>query len=238
MSNHQKQLCQFYTKHHIAKLCFELLKQKIELKKYDFIIEPSAGKGSLFNLIEKEKRIGLDIDPKSKEIIKMDYFDFQPQKHKTYIVVGNPPFGKISNLAIQFFNKSCEFCNVFAFILPRTFKRKSIQNKLNLNFHLIYNHDLPIKPCCFEPKMEAKCCFQIWKREFIARKIIKMNTKHNDFTFLKLEQKDSNNQPTKPKKADFAMKAYGSNCGELFENQTKIIASKNYHWIKSNIEKG
>ena len=40
MSNRQKQLCQFYTKPHIAKLCFELLKQKIELKKYDFISEP------------------------------------------------------------------------------------------------------------------------------------------------------------------------------------------------------
>ena len=103
----------------------------------------------------------MDIDPKSKEIIKIDYFDFQPQKHKTYTVVGNPPFGKISNLAIQFFNKSCEFSQIIAFILPRTFKRKSIQNKLNLNFHLIYNHDLPTKPCCFEPKMEAKCCFEI-----------------------------------------------------------------------------
>jgi len=32
------------------------------------------------------------------------------------------------------------------------------------------------------------------------------------------------------------MKAYGSNCGQLVEEQN-VIAPKNYHWIKSKIDK-
>ena len=51
--------------------------------------------------------------------------------------LGNPPFGKNCSLAIKFFNKAAEFADLIAFIIPRTFKRISIQNKLNLNFSFI-----------------------------------------------------------------------------------------------------
>ena len=71
----------------------------------------------------------------------MNYFDYVPNKTKRYLVVGNPPFGKISSIAIKFFNKSAEYADCIAFIIPRTFKRVSVQNKLNLNFHLMYNED-------------------------------------------------------------------------------------------------
>jgi len=210
--------------------------KKIQINDFDYILEPSAGKGSFFNLLPKEKRIGLDIDPKCKDLIKMDFFEYEPKHEKTYLTIGNPPFGRVSNLAIKFFNKSCEFSKVIAFIVPRTFKRTSVQNKLNLNFHLIFNHDLPTKTCCFEPRMEAKCCFQIWERKSIARKIVELVTTHNHFEFLKLKERNDKNQPIKPNGADFVMKAYGSNCGQLVEEQN-VIAPKNYHWIKSKIDK-
>jgi hypothetical protein len=86
---------------------------------------------------------------------------FKPKENKKYLIIGNPPFGKSSSIAIKFFNKAALFSECIAFILPRTFKRISIQNRLDLNFSLIYTKDLPVKPCCFIPKMEAKCCFQI-----------------------------------------------------------------------------
>ena len=49
--------------------------------------------------------------------------------------------------------------------------------------------------------------------------------------------KDKNNQPTPPKNADFAMKAYGSNCGEIKETNMYNLRPKSWHWIKSNINK-
>ena len=94
-------------------------------------------------------------------IIKMDFLKFKPKENKKYLIIGNPPFGRSSSIAIKFFNKAALFSDCIAFILPRTFKRISIQNRLDLNFSLIYTKDLPVKPCCFIPKMEAKCCFQI-----------------------------------------------------------------------------
>ena len=59
---------------------------------------------------------------------------------------------------------------------------------------------------------------------------------HKDFEFLKLGPKDENNQPTPPTNADFALKAYGSNCGEIVENDLSNLRPKSWHWIKSNID--
>jgi hypothetical protein len=129
-----------------------------------------------FNLLDPMKRIGLEIDPSlgdpdakpttndhtmETKIIKKDFFDFVPERNKKYLVIGNPPFGKGNSKAIQFFNQAALFSDCIAFILPRTFKRISLQNRLNLYFDLSYSEDIPTDPCCFIPKMGAKCCFQI-----------------------------------------------------------------------------
>ena len=227
-------LDQFYTNKDTALKCYNKLAELIDLDGFDIHLEPSAGSGSFFNIMDKTKKIGLDIEPKETNIIKMDFFDYTPQQNKKYVVCGNPPFGKISSLAIDFFNKSATFANCIAFVLPRTFKRVSIQNKLNLYFELIYNEDLPITPCCFTPKMSAKCCFQIWvKRETKRIKIIYDKT-HDDFKFLKHGSKDKNNQPTPPKNCDFALKAYGSGCGKIIDTDLETLRPKSWHWIKSN----
>jgi hypothetical protein len=228
-------LDQFYTNKDISKKCIDILKKYVSFSNYDYILEPSAGTGSFYKLLPKNKRIGLDLEPYFDEIKKMNFFDFKPKKKK-YIVVGNPPFGKISSIAINFFNKSSEFADVIAFIIPRTFKRVSVQNKLDLNFKLVYNEDLPIRPCCFTPKMDAKCCFQIWIKDKNKRKIINYDKTHKDFKFLKLGPKDDKNQPTPPDEADFVMKAYGSNCGELVCDDLQLLRPKSWHWIKSNID--
>lgn len=236
---HKINLDQFYTKKEISENCLRVLDDYIYFEDFDYILEPSVGTGSFYNLLPRDKRIGIDIDPKIKDrsITQMDFLEFEPEKNKKYIVVGNPPFGKISSLAIKFFNKSAEFADVIAFIVPRTFKRVSVQNKLDLNFRLIYNEDLTLKPCCFTPKMNSKCSFQIWIRtkRKNKRKIIKYDKTHPDFQFLKLGNKDKNNQPTIPLGADFVMKAYGSNCGKLEFDNLESLSPKSWHWIKSNI---
>ena len=137
-------LDQFYTNREVALKCYNKLTTLINTDEYDIHLEPSAGSGSFFNIMDKTKKIGLDLEPHGKGICKMDFFSYKPQPGKKYLVVGNPPFGRVSSLAVKFFNKSAEFSECIAFIIPRTFKRVSIQNKLNLNFELIYNEDLPL----------------------------------------------------------------------------------------------
>jgi len=232
---------QFYTKMEIAQQCWKTVQSKINIDLFDYFIEPSAGTGNFYKLLPTEKRRGIDIDPKYPGIYQMNYLTFDPSGiandiNDKYLVIGNPPFGKGSSLAVKFFNKSAEYADVIAFIVPRTFKRVSIQNRLNLNFHLIYNEDLPMKPCCFEPKMGAKCCFQIWKKKNILRPIVEYEKTHEDFEFLKYGPKDEDHQPTPPEGADFALKAYGSNCGKIIIEDLDALRPKSWHFIKSNID--
>jgi len=235
--NNKNGLDQFYTKPDVAKGCYDKLSKHINVDNYDVHLEPSAGNGSFYNIMDDDKKIGLDLEPNlESNIITMDFFDYVPEDDKRYLVIGNPPFGRVSSLAVKFFNTSAEFADCIAFIIPRTFKRVSIQNKLNLSFHLIYNEDLPITPCCFTPKMTAKCCFQIWVKKDSQRQVVKYAKMHNDFEFVKHGPKDEKKQPTPPTDSDFALKAYGSNCGVIVDTELQLLRPKSWHWIKAKID--
>jgi hypothetical protein len=139
-------------------------------------------------------------------------------------------------LAIKFFNHSAQWAKVIAFIIPRTFRRPSVQNKLNNSFHLIYDEDVPTKPCCFYPPMMVKCCFQIWQKKDIKRPFIDLPTKHDDWKFLSFGPIDQSGQPTPPTNADFAIRAYGGKIGFIQKYNLNELRPKSWHWIKSNID--
>ena len=225
---------QFYTNPTIAQKCWSIVMNKYNLSMFDIILEPSAGEGSFYNLLPLDKRIGIDIDPKCEGVLQADFLQYEIPSGNI-LAIGNPPFGKISSLAVKFFNRCAQYCSVIAFIIPRTFKRISLQNQLDDNFHLVYSEDLPLKPCCFTPKMDAKCCFQIWEKRQTKREKIVLDKMHPDFTFLKYGPIDSNGQPTVPEGAHFAMKAYGSNCGEIVEDM-EDLRPKSWHFIVANID--
>lgn len=218
-------LDKFYTKEEIVIQCINAVKDRFD--EYDFILEPSAGNGSFLKHLPENKRIGLDIQPENNnEIIKLNFFDYKPIDGKRYLIIGNPPFCD----AVNFFNNASSFADCICFILPRIFKRKSILNKLNENFHLTYSVDLPLK--CFVPEMNAKCCFQVYNKTEIKREIQKNITSHPDFVFLKYLNVNGNLIP--PENADFALKAYGGNCGYI-ELNIRNLRPKSWHFIKSNI---
>jgi hypothetical protein len=231
-------LDKFYTIPSYSKKCIDKVFELYDKSSFELIIEPSAGNGSFFNQLECNNKIGIDISPENKTIIKMDFFNYTPDSHiNNILVIGNPPFGKISSIAIKFFNHSAKWANVIAFILPRTFRRPSVQNKLNNKFHLIYDEDVSIKPCCFTHQMMVKCCFQIWEKKETERPVIDLSTKHEDWQFLPFGPIDEKGQPTPPVGADFAMRAYGGKIGEIKKLNLSELRPKSWHWIKSNINK-
>lgn len=233
----QGNLDQFYTNPDVATRCFEEVKQISGLAEA-FYIEPAAGTGSFFSLLPESSRIGVDLDPKCSGVAQMDFFDFTYEKgDKLVVVIGNPPFGRVSSLAIKFFNHSAKFADYIAFIVPRTFKRVSVHNKLDLRFHLLSNANLPEKGC-FSPDINAKCCFQIWEKRDTPRCRVILPITCDDFTFVKYGPKDFKRQPTVPllKDFDFAIKAFGSNCGKIFTENLENLRPKSYHFIKSKID--
>jgi len=231
-------LDKFYTIPSYSKKCIDKVFELYDKSSFGLIVDPGAGNGSFFNQLECDNKIGLDIYPENTNIVKIDFFDYTPsQDINNILVIGNPPFGKISSIAIKFFNHSAKWANIIAFIIPRTFRRPSVQNKLNNMFHLIYDEDVSTTPCCFTPKMMVKCCFQIWEKKKIERPFIDLPTKHEDWEFLSFGPIDEYGQPTPPNCSDFAMRAYGGKIGEIEKIKLNELRPKSWHWIKSNINK-
>lgn len=231
-------LDKFYTKKNISKKCIDEVDKQLKIINFDLVIEPSAGNGSFYDQIIHKNKVGIDILPDNDKIIKKDFLTYKPDdKFKNILIIGNPPFGKVSSLAIKFFNHSAEWAAAIAFIIPKTFRRISVQNQLNLNFHLLYDADIPNSPCSFEPSMSVKCCFQIWIKKNKKRDIIILPTTHKDWDFLPFGANDKKGQPTPPNNADFALRAYGGKCGEIFEKDLLTLRPKSYHWIKTKINK-
>lgn len=237
---------QFYTKPQVAKYCYKIFQEvvsdlKINLDKYIFI-EPSAGCGCFYQLLPKNRRIGIDIDPKeitgieNEGIIKFDYLDWYPKDiKKKYVVIGNPPFGHRSSQAIKFFNHSSEMADIIAFVVPRQFQKYSVQSKLVNNFNLVKEYKLKEKSF-YTPNgknFDVRCVFQIWIKNSITNKNIRIlkspPIKHPDF-----EMHQYNNTPQALKvfneSWDFAVPRQG------YENYTRreIKANKcerNKQWI-------
>ena len=219
-----KELDQFYTNPKVADNCLQLLSQHIDINSFDNILEPSAGLGSFYNLLNKDKRIGLDLEPKSKGIIKQDYFNYMHTLLESYIVIGNPPFGKNASLAVKFFNYS-KFADYICFIVPKTFRKVSIQNRLNLQFKLLHDYDIEDNAFIYEDKAyNVPCCFQIWKKQKVKRKKVSITTKHKDFNFV-------NNL----KDADFIVQRVGGAAGKVKTENLEKYSIQSHYYIKSNI---
>lgn len=232
----KSRLDKFYTIPIISEKCLHTIESFYSWSNWDLVIEPSAGNGSFLTRIPTEKRIGIDILPEHEEIIKQDFLTYTPSiSSGKILVVGNPPFGRVSSIAIKFFNHASKWADVIAFIVPRTFRRVSVHNKLNHNFHLIFDEEIPMEPCSFSPPMMAKCCFQIWEKKNTKRPLIALSTSHPDWKFLCFGPLDENDQPTPPIGADFVIRAYGGKCGDILTIGLEDLRPKSWHWIKSNI---
>lgn len=209
----------FYTKPEIVDLCLK----EIDLNKYDCIIEPSAGNGSFS---KKLNCIAYDIEPEDSSIIKKDFLTLDKSVFKKYnniLVIGNPPFGVQNNLAISFFNESAKFCNTIAFILPLSFKKQSIINRLDLNFNL--KKEIILNKNSFTLNgndYSVPCVFQIWEKDGVIRKKIKQKTKSELFDFV--DRKD----------ADFRIQRVGGNAGKA-SSDLNVSKQSNY-FIKNNTE--
>lgn len=240
-----KEKDQFYTKPEVAKKCFDdfkefIVKAKVPVKDY-YYIEPSAGCGSFYQVLPKEKRIGIDIDPRkiegfdSKGIIKHDFLTWKPKQKKKYIVIGNPPFGHRSKLAIKFFNHSAKMADVIAFVVPRQFKKYSVHSVLDKEFKLVRDYELKDNSF-YTPDGKDKivrCNFQIWTKLNTGKKNLRILTpppiKHKDF-----EMYQYNNTPGAlkffKKEWDFAVPRQGYEDYTRREKNAKKC-EKNKQWI-------
>jgi len=215
-------LDKFYTNTNVSRNLINISKNYIKNFNSYIIIEPSAGNGSFSNYLQNNNLIAMDIEPENDNIIKQNFFDFIPNEDEKYIVIGNPPFGRISSKAFEFLDYSMTFADYVCFLLPRTFKRYSFNKKINPYFHILFQKDLP-EGIFYPSSMKAKTVFQIWEKRPYKRIIPKLKDHTDDFIIL---NKKNIHQ------AEFAIRAYGGNCGTI-SFAVNELAPKSWHFIKS-----
>lgn len=182
----KSKLDKFYTKEEIALKCIN----RIDFSKYELAIDPCCGDGSFYRNLPI-KKIGIDIEPNIDNVIKHDfltwnYNNLNIDKSKI-ITISNPPFGKQGSLAMNFIKRSSEFSDTIAFILPLSFSKNSIKNRIPKYYHLIYEEMLPEDSFLLDGENYiVKCVFQIWERKEYDRRIIKTITE-SGFSYVKCE---------------------------------------------------
>lgn len=201
----------YCTKPEVAKICWNkflnyLKKEKVNLSEYTFI-EPSAGQGAFYNLLPKNRRIGIDVVKENSEYIQQDFLSWSPkEKNKKYIAIGNPPFGYRSWLALQFVNHAGLFSDYIGFIVPMAFQsngKSNVKDRIK-GFHLVQQSSLPADSFIdIDGKIiKVNALWQIWKKGNKVKKPEKTCDEYVDlFTVdLRKERKCGHN---KMHKADF-----------------------------------
>jgi len=218
----------FYTKHNVVELCMNYFKENIIIDNNDLIIEPSAGNGSFINNIKllKCKYKFYDLEPEIylDEIQKQDYLLLDTSKLKIQYnnihIIGNPPFGRQSSLAKKFIKKSCLYCDSLSFILPKSFKKDSLKKTFPLNFHCIFEIDLPKNSFLVnEYEYNVETIFQIWIKKNYER-VVNEKIEPIHFKFVNI-----NDNP------DISFRRVGVYAGKIDTNiQNKSVQS--HYFIK------
>jgi len=211
----------FYTKPEIAKQCIDFID---DIKDYDVIIEPAAGNGSFSQQIEG--CLAFDINPESSEIIKQDWFEYKQERDvKKILVIGNPPFGVSNTLALKFINHAADFADTIAFILPISFKKYSVQDKIDKNLHKTKEMVLPKNSFILgDVEYDVPCIFQIWEWKKEERDKRTRKTSSEFFDFVKKEDNP-----------DCRIQRVGGNAGKASIDLDKSSESNYFIRIKNDM---
>lgn len=203
---------QYYTP---ADLAYELTKTALaqipnwEQKSF---LEPAGGTGSFVMALEAlgaKQIVSVDTEPKHPKVQKQDFLDFEIQG-EDLVTISNPPFGRNNALSIPFFNKAADYSSHIAFLVPRSWRKWSVINRLHQNFHLISDQDVSVvyqdqNGASVTGHDQLRTCFQVWEKRTGVREKIAVP----DHGFI---------TRSNPEDATVAMRVFGYGCGKVYRN--------------------
>ncbi|MBP6043768.1 MAG: hypothetical protein KA500_04585 [Rhodoluna sp.] len=200
---------QFYTPAPLARELFTDVAEVVPNLAERVIIEPAGGTGAFIKAAKKfgvAEVVSFDIEPKHGGITAGDFLQAELNLRGA-VTISNPPFGRNNSLSIPFFNKAAEHSDYIAFIVPRSWRKWSVINRLDQRFHLVFDKDIQIDYVDdagdeLSTKSRLATCFQIWQKRKVARPIVSVV----DNEFIK---------KVKPEDADVSLTIFGFNCGKV-----------------------
>lgn len=199
---------QFYTPADLALTLTKQISPLVGGLENKLVIEPAGGTGAFIKAAQSQgasKVLSFDIEPKADGVLLADFLEADLTGISGALTISNPPFGRNNSLSIPFFNKAAQHSDFIAFIVPRSWRKWSVINRLDRNFHLIHDQDLSIDYVddlgeMVWQKSSLRTCFQLWQRQDTQRNLIKVQD-------LGLVSKVS------PEEADVAITVFGYSCG-------------------------
>ncbi len=210
-------LDKFYTKQHIADFYSHIILEKFGAQDY---VEPTAGAGAFLNVLPNIK--GYDLKPERDDVVGMNVFDNKFKK--TDVIVGNPPFGMNASLAHSIFNHIASFkVKAICFVVPKTFKKESMHNKLDLNYHITFEQDVINNAFTVDGKdKHVPCVFQIWE----LKKKPRAKTKPCESKYIEFVCKED---------ADICVRRAGGKAGKLLVGLNHSESSTYFIKAHSNL---
>jgi predicted RNA methylase len=222
---------QFYTPADLALRLTKQIEPLVGGLKGKLVIEPAGGTGAFIKAAKElgaTKVLSFDIEPKSDGVQLGDFLESNLEGINGAITISNPPFGRNNSLSIPFFNKAAKHSDYIAFIVPRSWRKWSVINRLDRNFHLVHDQDLSIDYVddlgeMVWQKSNLRTCFQLWQRQDTERELIKVQD-------LGLVSKVS------PEEADVAITVFGYSCG-LIRTEFERVPNSTVMFLKIRDER-
>ena len=217
---------QFYTPIDTAKHCVKVMDQVALREVY---LEPAGGTGSFIQALEGRSIVSYDIEPKHPFVQHADFLTTSLSLSHV-ITLTNPPFGRNHSLSIPFFNKCADVSDYIGFIIPKSWRKWSVLNRLDRRFHLIHDEELDVD-YIDGGSGKLNTIFQIYEKRGVLRDLITI---------------PDNNYITKvkdPKEADVALTVFGRGCGTVrrsFETDpktTQMYLKVNEPWVMGALPK-
>jgi predicted RNA methylase len=189
------------------------------------ILEPAGGTGAFIEAVQAKgvtRVISFDIEP-LHELVTQGNFLEQEIKETNLITISNPPFGRNNSLSIPFFNHAAKVSDAICFIVPRSWRKWSVTNRLDLGFELALDLDIEIDyvdsdGTPLSNKNHLATCFQIWKKADAPRTLVRVIDKG-------IIEKVS------PDQADVSLTIFGYGCGKV-KTQFEPVANTTQMFLK------
>ena len=224
---------QYYTLPEVVDLCVNTA--MFYYKPGQRMLEPAGGTGEFIEGmlragVDKSLITSTDIEPKHALVKKANFLaeDFDDDE---FFTLTNPPFGRANSLSIPFFNRAALVSSYIGFLIPVSWRRWSVIDRLDQQFHLVedvemppvsfYNYGIDGSVLPYDGGL-LKTCFQLWERRDYHRKLIAKNVEDRNYIVS-----------CSPEEADVAITFFGHRSGRIeTEFVRKPNTTKNYFKIK------
>jgi predicted RNA methylase len=216
---------QYYTPKPLALELVEHIENVLGSLAGKTILEPAGGTGAFIDAVQAKgvaNVISFDIEP-LHELVSVGDFLEQEIKESNLITISNPPFGRNNSLSIPFFNHAAKVSDAICFIVPRSWRKWSVTNRLDLGFELALDLDIDIDyvdaaGTPLSNKNHLATCFQIWKKADAPRSLVRVTDKG-------IIEKVS------PELADVSLTIFGYGCGKV-KTQFEPVANTTQMFLK------